>query len=94
MAKDCESLYRPIFIVPFLLLAASYSLVNLSASKPVNAYILQIIILTNHMNGKDTHVRGMRIFGPVEYVRTINSLFSVGQYDPFHAHAVWCFISF
>ncbi|THH09742.1 hypothetical protein EW146_g8599 [Bondarzewia mesenterica] len=34
--------------------------------KPVHAYILQILILTNHMNGKDTHVRGMRILGPVE----------------------------
>lgn len=37
-------------------------------SKPVNAYILQVIIITNHMNGKDTHIRGMRILGPVEYV--------------------------
>lgn len=35
-------------------------------SKPIHAYILQVIILANHMNGKDTHVRGMRILGPVE----------------------------
>ncbi|EIM91196.1 anaphase-promoting complex subunit 10 [Stereum hirsutum FP-91666 SS1] len=34
--------------------------------KPVNVYILQVIIITNHMNGKDTHLRGMRILGPVE----------------------------
>ncbi|TFY52213.1 hypothetical protein EVG20_g10653 [Dentipellis fragilis] len=34
--------------------------------KPVHAYILQVIVLTNHMNGKDTHVRGMRILGPNE----------------------------
>ncbi|KAH9976547.1 anaphase-promoting complex subunit 10 [Russula vinacea] len=34
--------------------------------KPIHAYILQVIILANHMNGKDTHVRGMRILGPVE----------------------------
>lgn len=38
-------------------------------SKPVNVYILQVIIITNHMNGKDTHLRGMRILGPVELVR-------------------------
>jgi Anaphase-promoting complex, subunit 10 (APC10) len=35
-------------------------------SKPIHAYILQVIILANHMNGKDTHVRGMRILGPTE----------------------------
>ena len=35
-------------------------------SKPIHAYILQVIILANHMNGKDTHVRGMRILGPIE----------------------------
>jgi len=34
--------------------------------KPIHAYILQVIILANHMNGKDTHVRGMRILGPIE----------------------------
>lgn len=37
-------------------------------SKPVNAYILQVIVLANHMNGKDTHVRGLRVLGPLEYV--------------------------
>ncbi|KAH9941355.1 anaphase-promoting complex, subunit 10-domain-containing protein [Amylocystis lapponica] len=34
--------------------------------KPVRAYILQVIILANHMNGKDTHVRGLRVHGPLE----------------------------
>ena len=38
------------------------------SSKPVHAYVLQVIILANHMNGKDTHVRGLRVLGPVEYV--------------------------
>lgn len=36
--------------------------------KPVYAYLLQIIILANHMSGKDTHVRGLRVLGPLEYV--------------------------
>ncbi|KAF9048496.1 anaphase-promoting complex, subunit 10/DOC domain-containing protein [Panaeolus papilionaceus] len=32
---------------------------------PVYAYVLQIIIIANHMSGKDTHVRGLRILGPI-----------------------------
>jgi anaphase-promoting complex subunit 10 len=34
----------------------------------VYAYVLQVIIAANHMSGKDTHVRGLRILGAVEYV--------------------------
>ena len=41
-------------------------IIHIHFSKPIHAYILQVIILANHMNGKDTHVRGMRILGPVE----------------------------
>jgi anaphase-promoting complex subunit 10 len=37
-------------------------------SKAVHAYVLQVIVLTNHMNGKDTHIRGLRILGPEESV--------------------------
>ena len=48
-------------------------------SKAVHAYILQVIVLTNHMNGKDTHIRGLRILGPEESVDVPLSLL--------HAHA-------
>ncbi|TDL14422.1 anaphase-promoting complex, subunit 10 [Rickenella mellea] len=34
--------------------------------KPINAYVLQIVIVSNHMNGKDTHVRGLHLLGPAE----------------------------
>jgi anaphase-promoting complex subunit 10 len=34
---------------------------------PVYAYVLQILIIANHMSGKDTHVRGLRILGPIEW---------------------------
>ena len=34
--------------------------------KPVHAHILQIIVIANHMNGKDTHVRGLKVLGPLE----------------------------
>ncbi|KAF5392323.1 hypothetical protein D9757_001369 [Collybiopsis confluens] len=43
--------------------------------KPVFAYLIQIIILANHMSGKDTHVRGMRVLGPLEE--------PAGDEDPF-----------
>lgn len=34
---------------------------------PIHAYVLQVIIVANHMSGKDTHVRGLRILGPLVY---------------------------
>ncbi|THV02764.1 anaphase-promoting complex subunit 10 [Dendrothele bispora CBS 962.96] len=34
--------------------------------KPIWAYVLQVIVLANHMSGKDTHVRGLRVLGPIE----------------------------
>lgn len=49
------------------ILAISMPTVLSSFSKPVHAYVLQIIVVTNHMNGKDTHVRGLRVLGPIEY---------------------------
>ncbi len=27
------------------------------------AFLLQLAVLTNHQNGRDTHVRGVRVFG-------------------------------
>lgn len=35
---------------------------------PIPAHHLRIIIVANHSNGKDTHVRGLKVFGPPEYV--------------------------
>ena len=39
---------------------------------PVRAYVLQIAILSNHQNGRDTHVRQVKLFGP-EYVFSYHS---------------------
>ena len=44
----------------------------LLCSKPVYAYILQIIVVANHMSGKDTHVRGVRVLGPTEFVLSLS----------------------
>lgn len=30
--------------------------------------MLQVIVVQNHMSGKDTHIRGLRVLGPQEYV--------------------------
>ncbi|KAI0759562.1 anaphase-promoting complex subunit 10 [Trametes elegans] len=34
--------------------------------KHIDVYVLQIHIVNNHMNGKDTHVRGVKVLGPLE----------------------------
>ncbi|KAJ3502008.1 hypothetical protein NMY22_g18735 [Coprinellus aureogranulatus] len=33
---------------------------------PVYAYVLHIVVSQNHMSGKDTHVRGLRVLGPID----------------------------
>jgi len=30
----------------------------------IKAFLVQIAILANHQNGKDTHLRGIKIFAP------------------------------
>ncbi|GAA5987029.1 hypothetical protein JCM10908_000997 [Rhodotorula pacifica] len=32
--------------------------------EPLRAHLLQVAILSNHMNGKDTHVRGIKVLAP------------------------------
>ncbi|KAL8290116.1 hypothetical protein RQP46_003055 [Phenoliferia psychrophenolica] len=34
--------------------------------EPIRASLVQIAIISNHLNGKDTHVRGVQIFAPME----------------------------
>ncbi|KAG8775135.1 anaphase promoting complex subunit doc1 [Serendipita sp. 401] len=35
-------------------------------TKPLYAYVVQLVIVANFMNGKDTHIRGLRVVGPLE----------------------------
>lgn len=37
-------------------------------SEPIRASLVQIAIISNHLNGKDTHVRGVQIFAPLQCV--------------------------
>jgi hypothetical protein len=46
--------------------------IELDSSKSLYAYIVMVTVVTNHMNGKDTHVRGLRVLGPLEYVSLIH----------------------
>ncbi|CED84300.1 Anaphase-promoting complex (APC), subunit 10 [Phaffia rhodozyma] len=32
--------------------------------EPIEAFLIQVVILGNHLNGKDTHVRGVKVWGP------------------------------
>ncbi|PVG04038.1 anaphase-promoting complex, subunit 10 [Serendipita vermifera] len=35
-------------------------------NKPLYAYVIQLVIISNLMNGKDTHIRGLKVVGPLE----------------------------
>ncbi len=63
---DCESLQPHLW--------RRYSYFIRGVSKHIDAYVIQVIIIANHMNGKDTHVRGLKILGPVECVIFTQSL--------------------
>ncbi|RDB29093.1 Anaphase-promoting complex subunit 10 [Hypsizygus marmoreus] len=42
----------------------------------VNAYVLQVEVTANYLNGKDTHIRGLRILGPTEDEATDEDYFA------------------
>jgi anaphase-promoting complex subunit 10 len=59
---------------------------SLSTSRePIRAHLIQIAIISNHMNGKDTHVRGIRVFSPKPFVLT-SSCFSLQVLTPVYIH--------
>ncbi|CAL1268803.1 unnamed protein product [Larinioides sclopetarius] len=37
-----------------------------AVDQPIRTYIIQIAILSNHQNGRDTHLRQIRVHSPVE----------------------------
>ena len=32
--------------------------------------LIQVCVLSNHQNGKDTHVRGLQIYSPLQYLES------------------------
>ncbi|KAI0749906.1 hypothetical protein C8Q80DRAFT_1120027 [Daedaleopsis nitida] len=41
--------------------------------KYLEVYVIQVMIVANHMNGKDTHVRGLKLLGPLESEQTASA---------------------
>lgn len=39
--------------------------------KPIRAFMIQIAVISNHQNGRDTHMRQIRIHSPVEAKRNL-----------------------
>lgn len=37
---------------------------EINRSGVIKAFLVQIVVLANHQNGKDTHLRGVKIFAP------------------------------
>lgn len=33
-------------------------------SDPLKAYFVQLAVISNHQNGRDTHIRQVKVFGP------------------------------
>lgn len=38
----------------------------LGRSDPIPCYHIRVLIIANHLNGKDTHLRGLKVFGPAD----------------------------
>ncbi len=50
----------------------------------LRAHLVQVAILASHQNGRDTHVRQCKIYGPRQYVNNNNN--NTGVSDRCHAH--------
>jgi hypothetical protein len=52
----------------YILLSSAGNGENEAAGAPcreyLKAYYLQLAVMANHQNGRDTHVRGMKVFAP------------------------------
>ncbi|XP_071451305.1 anaphase-promoting complex subunit 10 [Hetaerina americana] len=51
---------------------------SLSNGKPVRAFMLQIAVVSNHQNGRDTHIRQIKVHSPA-----INKPIMVDYFGPF-----------
>lgn len=41
-----------------------YIIAVLACSEPLKAYFVQLAVISNHQNGRDTHIRQVKVFGP------------------------------
>ncbi|XP_058479689.1 anaphase-promoting complex subunit 10 [Solea solea] len=42
------------------------SLINQRTNEPISTFMIQIAVLANHQNGRDTHMRQIKVYTPVE----------------------------
>ncbi|XP_055012757.1 anaphase-promoting complex subunit 10 [Boleophthalmus pectinirostris] len=42
------------------------SLLNQRTNEPISTFMIQIAVLANHQNGRDTHMRQIKVYTPVE----------------------------
>jgi hypothetical protein len=47
-----------------LTLAATVQGFVFCRSEPLKAYFVQLAVISNHQNGRDTHIRQVKVFGP------------------------------
>lgn len=58
----CNCLKVVVWWVKFLFLSLSLKRTN----EPISTFMIQIAVLANHQNGRDTHMRQIKVFTPVE----------------------------
>jgi len=47
--------------------------------KTLRAFLVQVRVVENHQNGKDTHVRGLKVFARDEKIRGALDVMDLGQ---------------
>ena len=52
------------FLALSMLVCGLYIVSVLSCSEPLKAYFVQLAVISNHQNGRDTHIRQVKVFGP------------------------------
>jgi anaphase-promoting complex subunit 10 len=50
---------------------------------PLKTYMLQIAVITNHKNGKDTHIRQIKVHSPIEKKDPLMGVFSTVEMRQF-----------
>ncbi|XP_074381445.1 anaphase-promoting complex subunit 10 isoform X1 [Apium graveolens] len=59
--------------------------ISLSGNDPreafVNTFMLQIAVLSNHLNGRDTHVRQIKVYGPRPLCYVSGILFHINHFN-------------
>lgn len=50
--------------------------------KPIRTFMIQLAIISNHQNGRDTHIRQIRVHSPIEGTRIALNIDATGSFSP------------